>query len=722
MQEWYSAKELSILNGMPKTPQGVTFWANKNSVESRPRKGRGGGKEYHISSLPEETKIALALADTNSKALVLSQESAMPVKADPLPSPDAIIPDWSNNIGLCRYRIVMEWRAYICKNKNLKKTVATQDFLAAYHSGLLLPYEHKTIGETSDKTIYRWNSKLKKADDDYRALCDGRGKWKVGGAKGLGQLSPEIEAMILQCYLHVNKPSVVSAYRATKAVADRQDLKIPSQVTINRFIKRFTENNSALVTLKREGEKALKDKEGPYITRNANLLSVGDAIFCDGHVLNFHVAHPVTGKPHRPTLIMWFDWRSRMPVGWTIMPTENTVSISVALHMAIGTLGQYPRVVYIDNGKAFKSKYFTAEADLKENDGLYSRLGIAAQYSRPYEARTKIVERFFRTLNEQMARMIPSYCGQNIMDKPAWRMRNEKYHEARHDAVTNGYKLTMQDTSEIITSYVRWYGQQPHDGIQGSRPLDLLMAGRGDGVDVRELDRHFLFRHQFTPSRCRVRIGGVSFEGQCLYGIKKKLTAMYNWADMSEIFIYDEQGNRLGTAKPVEALHPLAKHFGDELDLIKIQEANKLQGKLKSDTLKLARAHDKAFGTTSPLTQLPFVARARAPLKAIIQPKNEPVEPILPPEEAEQLEALSKQLEALPVAPTVNKPEWFENQYEYYTWCFEQVVQDGNTINQEDMDFMAEYEAGQEYKENTGKRFDQLRELYAENLADQAIG
>jgi len=57
MKEWYSAKELVSLPGMPGTIQGVL--KRVESWESRPRQGKGGGREYHISSLPEETRAHL---------------------------------------------------------------------------------------------------------------------------------------------------------------------------------------------------------------------------------------------------------------------------------------------------------------------------------------------------------------------------------------------------------------------------------------------------------------------------------------------------------------------------------------------------------------------------------------------------------------------------------------------------------------------------------------
>ncbi len=59
MKSWFSAKELAGVNGMPGTTQNVTVRAKKNGWQYRERQGQGGGKEYHITSLPEETQQAL---------------------------------------------------------------------------------------------------------------------------------------------------------------------------------------------------------------------------------------------------------------------------------------------------------------------------------------------------------------------------------------------------------------------------------------------------------------------------------------------------------------------------------------------------------------------------------------------------------------------------------------------------------------------------------------
>lgn len=102
------------------------------------------------------------------------------------------------------------------------------------------------------------------------------------------------------------------------------------------------------------------------------------------------------GKPTRATLVGFLDWKSTALVGYEIMMTENTQCIASALRNSILNLGLVPKVVYQDNGKAFKSKYFQhTDFDEEGFNGVYANLGIHSVFAKPYNARAKVIERFF---------------------------------------------------------------------------------------------------------------------------------------------------------------------------------------------------------------------------------------------------------------------------------------------------------------------------------------
>lgn len=61
MKEWFLAKELVGIGGLPNHATNVTRQAKKQNWEARAAKGvKGGGLEYHISSFPLETQKLFA--------------------------------------------------------------------------------------------------------------------------------------------------------------------------------------------------------------------------------------------------------------------------------------------------------------------------------------------------------------------------------------------------------------------------------------------------------------------------------------------------------------------------------------------------------------------------------------------------------------------------------------------------------------------------------------
>jgi len=73
-KEWLSAKEIAAfrLPQVPATQQGVWALAQREGWDrtdkARPRAGRGGGTEYHISLLPESDQAAFMAMRTEAPA------------------------------------------------------------------------------------------------------------------------------------------------------------------------------------------------------------------------------------------------------------------------------------------------------------------------------------------------------------------------------------------------------------------------------------------------------------------------------------------------------------------------------------------------------------------------------------------------------------------------------------------------------------------------------
>ncbi len=619
-----------------------------------------------------------------------------------------VIPDWSHRIGLGRYQIVKSWKTH-CKKQKAKKvstTEATEAFLTAYNAGLIAEEAFAAIGQIKKSTLYRWDSLLRANGDDYYALCDFRGKWSRGEKKS-EILPPEAAEAFLACWLDPRQPSVTLAARGMEAALLKKGLPVPSLTSVYRFVKRYESRHHDIVVLKREGEKALKDKVMPSIKRATGILKVGDCLFADGHTLDFECLHPETGRPFRPTLLLWFDWASGMPVGWEIMPTENTIAVSSSLRMAIVHLGKKPNVAYLDNGKAFKNKYFReTQPDFEMLSGLYSRLGIAFQFAMPYNARAKVVERFFRTFNEQFERLMPSYSGSSIDDKPAYNRRNEKYHAAR--PAKRAFYPTLGQAMELFRLYVNWFADQPHPHAAGSTHGEIFKEDQGPGIDTAALDYHFLWEKKVRPKKAGFVLAKTRYESDALYGAKDEVIIKWSWADLSEIYVYDLEGSFISKAFPQAEIHPLAKHYGTQHDQAMVADANRRLASLKKKTMAGARRLDGALDQKPGFAAMGYLPQRIEP--AQVEPE-EPVYTDMSEEERKRLEAVYENaVKDQGSQPTLERPLWFTSEFERYDWSFV-AMSKGLPLEAEDLAFMSYYESTYEYKNLTGERYEQLKEV-----------
>lgn len=446
-----------------------------------------------------------------------------------------------------------------------KKKEARDSFILAYNSGIAYPKLFETLGEQSYKTLDGWERKVKKAGGDTSVLADKRGYHKRGKSS-LDTLHTDI---FLRCVLHPNKLKISEAIKTAKAVMKNRQIDNPySDATYRRWLKKWIETNHHIWTFNREGATAWNDKCAYYIERDYSLINVGDILVADGHVLNFEVLNPWTGKPKRMTLILFYDMKSNMPLGWEIMPTEDTKAISAALYRAILMLGKIPKVVYLDNGKAFRSKYFRGNDNLEEEGlaGVYERLGIKTIFAWPYHGQSKTVERFFGTMAELERALMPTYCGTSIAEKPARMNRGEKLHREVYEKLTGGKALTMEQAHIACALWFDDYAKRPQRGhLDGTAPRELFMEQRGPGIDRAELK--FLMMSRTIK---HVHQNGITWPGKinyyhpALYGRRHAVQVRYDLQDQSSLYIFDLDGEFICEATPVDKVHPAAAQLGNE--------------------------------------------------------------------------------------------------------------------------------------------------------------
>lgn len=661
------------------TKRAVRMSLNNDKYESKTEKCRGGYLyKIRLSTLEVEFQkkfIEEYIEEINSSKGELIELDNLKIKQERL------ISESQKKMALAKFDLINYWLDFRKSHKNDKHTLDTKSinkqFLDMYNSGLLYENIFNILGTVCEGSLYRWR-KILGYNRDWTALV---AQYKYSTRKEYNtSLNHEQIKIFLNILLSPNNFSIGKAISLTKHILKERGHDIlPQDVTFRRYAKWFRDNNFDKWTLAREGQKALKDKVEPYIVRNATLLEPGQVLIADGHTLNFLVINPFTGKPCRATLLGFLDWKSGGLVGYDIMLEECIQNIASALRNAILKLDHIPDYVYQDNGRAFKSKFFNGDKQFEELGftGIYEKLGIRPVYAQPYNARAKVIERFFLDFQEGFEKLLPSYIGTSIENKPAWMKRNEKLHSAIHEK--QEFIPTIEQAIKLIDKWLEYKHSQPCTNSVGKTIQEVINETKRQNIKESELDDLMMAQEVKSIGRNGIRFLKSEYFDEALYGLKEKVIIRYSLFDLSYIKVYSFKGEFICRADRVTSTHPLAMQMGNIKDIEDYKHKIEKQAKLRRKTIKAVKEHFK-------LSDIDLIEKE---LIDIPTTDDEYIEATVVPQNQQESER-----EFVPKVKTsiISRPT-FANNYERYEWH----MQNG-CINQEDRDWLTKYIQSTEYR------------------------
>lgn len=618
MKEAWSAKELSEALGI--SVRGLNKQAAKEHWPHKERSNpKGGGiiKEYVNEELPREVRIKaeagwieMAVTDMQQDIAPLSEARllrpyrgqvaavdpcALVVRRETAALPEVALPEWKEKVALARADLLKLYLDAARRAKGWKipptsplgkggVVPAKLAFIDIFNDGAY-PELLAILGPVTYKTVERWAVAVKKAGDPL-ALAPRHGDY-LRGKRGVSQ---EQEAILLAWALNPNKHNineVIRKGRDSMQIRGIQDGQ--SDATYRRILEDFRDRHRDEWVYSREGKQAWNDQCAYFIRRDYDRLRVGGCLVADGHTFNFHSLNPYTGKPKRLTLITFMDMKSNFPVGWEIMPTENTRAIAAALRRAILTLGKLPLCVYIDNGKAFGAKYFTGDLAQSGISGLFGRLGIETIFTWPYHGQSKTVERWHKTIKE-FEKETPTYTGGGIDEKPPHLNRGEKEHRRMWEKLTGGAVPTLMQTHLALAAWLDTkYNPRPQKRghLKGKCPLEVFEAGRGPGFDPEKLRHLMLSQTVRTIHRRGITFNGPDYYHENLSGRRHPVMIRYDLLEPEAIEVFEEDGAFLCSARTMPEVHPIARITGNDEDRteLKTQIAIKKRQEKKASSI-----------------------------------------------------------------------------------------------------------------------------------------
>lgn len=603
-----------------------TAGVSRGKIAITQRGGRGRFVEviFNECSPRYQTKIITSLGDPREILGLASTKPGRDISVNDLT-------DKELEVCNARYSVVKQFREYSRINEgDMGTTAAKEMFIALYNEGMLCADQRVVLGDISFPTVERWNKMLRDAGDMLTALAPVR-----TGKKGR-DLEPLERDILIKCYCTDSKPGYKQAYKLACRILLSKGYEIdtlPTSVTAIRFLKDYEKQNAAIVTCRREGVKAMKDTQLPYLERDPNSLMFMDCLVADGKKLNFQIAHPETGRPCRATMVAWMDMRTFLIVGFELMVTENTKSTVSSLYNACLNTGRLlgidgaiiPRALYMDNGRAFKNKTLNGSKEnpsrlpfyklFKEGTdfeaqvgGLFSALkpyGLdVVHYAKAYNARSKVIERAFQSFDD-MEQMMLTYMGDCIANRPAALKRNEIFHRSeRERAISASGMPTLWGAYKALEWWIGEYNTTASNGkyLNGKAPVELAIeqAAKIDFAhritSSKNLD--FMLMHSKTMklNRNGVKVNGVSYYNVMFANLSKgkEVIVKYSLLDTDRVLVYSETGEFMCEAREFwgSKVHGLAA-LGSDSDREHYKQAVYKQSVIEKSMIK------QAFDTTT---------------------------------------------------------------------------------------------------------------------------
>lgn len=480
-KEWLTASEVAGLPGMPGTERGVNKAGDRGDITRRKREF-GKGWEYHIDSLPVETRNHLAAKESAAaiNERVMAERLAQ-AQADgeafgraerEKEEAAALERRKTREQGLARWASLPDGerkeranaRLWVLKrlwefrrNQKGSKAATRAAFCEAINQGAVthpdwvgphIPrYEHRRA--LTAATLERWE--LDYDRHGIGGLLDG-----YGNRKGTSKIEadPERRKLVLGAMLqqpHIT-PKKVHDYLAAKG------LNGMSVQTVARFMEGWKQQNAQIWTYMTNPDK----------WKNVYLASHGDHF---ATITALNQLWELDSTPAdwmltdgRHTVIGCLDLYSRR-LRFLVSPTSKAASVCKLVRSAILSWG-VPQGVRTDNGADYVS----------EQLGCVLRdLDISHLVCVPFASEDKgAIERAIKTLLHGILDLLPGFIGHNVAERKVIEARASFAKRVMTPGEVVEVSLSAQELQRKIDEWCEVYMAEPHGGLDGRTPHELV--------------------------------------------------------------------------------------------------------------------------------------------------------------------------------------------------------------------------------------------------------
>ncbi|MEO7691261.1 MAG: transposase domain-containing protein [Sphingomonas sp.] len=600
---WFTAAELAelALPGLPKAKRKINEdhvprWALQVDASgaplARPRKGRGGGFEFHIDVIP-----AAARAELVKRGVAIVAHVSTMIET-------TIGARWNWFEGLnAKAKAEAHRRAGI---------VGMVDELVAagITRSAAVPNTAASAG-VGASTLWGWLGLVEgiQPSDRLPYLAP---QHRGGGAEA--EIDEELWTVLVSNYLRPERPTFTSCYYQLRdQVAAPRGLKLPCERTLRRKLER--DIDPRVVIMRREGAEALRRTLPPQ-QRTVSDLHAMELVNIDGHKWDVFVKWP-DGSISRPLMVGIQDVYSRKILAWSTGKTESAVETRLAFAHLFERYG-IPASCLMDNGRAFASKWITGGATSRfrfkirdeEPLGILTALGIKIHWAQPYRGSSKPIERAWRDFCDTIAKH-PALSGAYTGNKPDAKPENYGAHAVPLDRF-------LEVVEAGIAAHNARPGRRTEMG-QGLHSLDQVFAESYAAAQIgkatpEQLRMALLAADDVTADR---KSGAISLHGNrywtedLAHVAGDRVTVRFDPDDLhAPIHVYSREGAYLCSAPVWEATGFLDVDAAKARARLEKNYKNSVRAKIAAEQL-LDASDIAAMLEATPDADLPAPAAAR---------------------------------------------------------------------------------------------------------------
>ncbi len=737
MKEWYSVSELIRMDlpGMPGTTRGIDKRAKKEEWTARPRSGKGGGLEYHLSSLPDAARNELVRrAQPVLPALPAPVAALAPRKSTEEAPADLAARKAEGDAqaaflrGAAAARMDAK-REILQMVENARRAgVSVEPVTVDYNAGRLevSPATRQTLPTISPASVRRWSRQI---SGHGLARLAGRHGHRAG--TGIIDTYPQLGAALRAFLLKYPHAQATRAHEWLRArydldwsalpaeLAGDGPIPMPSVKTVARWISRWKEEHAALYERLRN----------PDEWKNRYMIGWGDA---SAHI-------------ERPNQVWEFD------------STPADVLLADGRHSILGVIDLYTRRVHLHVSKTSKAAavaHLTKKAllawgvpDIAKTDNgqdyvsqhlnrIFQALGIEHQVSAPFCPWQKPhIERFFRSFSHDLIELLPGYIGHCVADREALRARQQ--FSDRLFVKNRAVEFSSLSAADLQTFCDRWaaaYESRPHTGLGGQSP-QAVIAAWPEPVRRIEDERVLNLLLQEVPDggwrvvtkTYGIRVENVEYLGDDLVAhVGERVRVLYDPEEAGLIYCLNDKDQFIGRAECAELTGASRQELAARCKLAQ-------QRRIQQDT-RAARREAKAFFPEAAAETILQAREGRLvvfppgpPAETYTTPAIEgaaqsllpPPEPNILPVSAERQEALRQAMAAREAAEVAPERPDFDSPWARVRWTFALVLNEGRpreTLSAEDRAYVRQqYRIKPSLERSMPGQFDtEKREQYEE--------